>query len=59
MVFAQPPPVLVSCLLPGVAPDDEPGAHLAQGAGRASCSDTVGLCSHYQRPKCNLRWNLH
>ena len=59
MVFAQPPPVLGSRLLPGAAPDDGPGAHLAQGAGRASHSNTVGLCSHYQQPKCNLRWNLH
>ena len=42
MVFAQPPPVLGSRLLPGAAPDDGPGAHLAQGAGRASRSDTVG-----------------
>ena len=39
-------------------PDDGTGAYLAWGAGRASCSDIVGLCLYYQWPKCNLRWNL-
>ena len=39
---AKPPHALVSSLLPGAAPEDGTGAHLAQGAGRAGGPDITG-----------------
>lgn len=54
---AKPPHALVSSLLPGAAPDDGTGAHLAQGAEEVVLI-SLGLCLHHQQPKCNLRWSL-